>query len=305
MNAASETRWIESTDGVRVPLRRIPTKDPSGNTASPLLLVAHATGFCGALYRPLVERLSGVEAFEADLRGHGQARGPSDLDYRWQSFADDLEAVVDTLRSEDDGDRPLYGFGHSMGAACLLMIEARRPGAFAGLVCYEPVVHPPEAAEAAVGGASSGRLAPMIERTRNRRSAFASRDAAREHFAGKLPFSRFHPAILDAYVEHGFAPEEEGRVRLRCRPEIEARIYAMGPRHQTWERLATIACPVLVARGSEIQPGPSSWADRIAAELPKGELAVVEGLGHLGPFEDPVRVADRLQRFLAANREDC
>ena len=47
---------------------------------------------------------------------------------------------------ELDAEGPLFGFGHSMGAAALLMAEPRRPGLFAGLVCYEPVIYPPGSA---------------------------------------------------------------------------------------------------------------------------------------------------------------
>lgn len=282
ISALLETRaleWIDSSDGVRLPLF-----DLGGD--GPTLLTAHATGFHGRVYDPLLASLDGCRRYTADLRGHGDAEVPGDLEYHWESFADDLLAAVAAL-----GDRvPLLGFGHSMGAACLLMVEQRLPGTFRGLFCYEPVIHPPGAANDSV------RLEGFVERTRNRRATFASRDEALANYRSKSPYSRFDPRALAAYVEHGFADDDSG-VRIKCRPQVEAQIYRMGPRHRTFESLGAIACPVLVASGGRGEPGPSQWAGRIAAEMPGARLQVFDDLGHLGPLEDPEAVARAATEF--------
>ena len=53
----------------------------------------------------------------------------------WDGFADDVLAVVDAWGVDD-----LVAVGHSKGGAALLLAEQRRPGTFAALFCYEPVV---------------------------------------------------------------------------------------------------------------------------------------------------------------------
>jgi pimeloyl-ACP methyl ester carboxylesterase len=303
--------WIDSSDGVRLPVCRRSARtrpDDTIDSARPTVLLAHATGFHGRVYDPLVAALTELDVVTADLRGHGDAESPAGLDYRWESFAEDLMAVIRCLRSLDSTPAaPLLGWGHSMGAACLLMVEQAAPGTFDALFCYEPVIHPPPSAVDAVAKSKvaeskgPGR-AGWIERTRKRRDRFESRSEARANYASKSPYDVFDDRALDAYIDHGFATDAEGRLHLKCRPEVEARIYEMGPRHQTWNRLSLVRCPVLVARGSIVTPGPSAWADRIASEIPNGELFVFDGLGHLGPLEDPARVGETAAAFFRDRR---
>ncbi len=278
---------VRSTDGVEVV-----AYDYGGQ--GPDLLCGHATGFHGRVYDPMLAHLSGFRLISADLRGHGRASVPDGLDYRWESFADDLLAIVDALALGSHG--PLYGFGHSMGAASLLMAEPRRPGTFAGLVCYEPVVYPPWENDDAV------RLSGWVERTTRRRRRFESADAAVANFKAKPPYSLFDPAALDAYVEHGFAGTAGGAVEIRCRPEVEAQIYLMGPNHRAWDTLSAVRCPVTLMRGSVLQPGPAYWAEALVEELPDVDFLEVEELGHLGPMERPEMIAHLVARSLRARR---
>lgn len=114
-------------------------------------------------------------------------------------------------------------------------------------------------------------------------------------------------------------------MELKCAPASEARVYtdvwvACG---DAFAGLPSIACPVTVAAGSEAALGgkflaPEPEAPRVAAHLPNGRFekcaasvrfCVVCGdhigatlsfmcryatVGHLGPFEDPAFVADRV-----------
>ena len=267
---------VPSTDGVELAVY-----DYGGE--GPDLIAGHATGFHGRVYDPMLERLPGFRRIGVDLRGHGDATAPDGLDYGWESCAEDLVAVIDAL--ELGAQRPLFGFGHSMGAASLLMIAAGRPGLFAGLACYEPVIYPPGVTD------DDARLGVWVERTRHRRRRFASREAAVANYAEKLPYSLLAPEALDAYVRHGFAPTADGAVEIKCRPEVEAQLYLMGPRHRAWDGLRRVECPVTLMRGAVLIPGPAYWAEAIVGELPNVRFLEVEGLGHLGPLEDPERMA--------------
>ena len=268
---------VPSTDGVELAVY-----DYGGD--GPTLLVGHATGFHGRVYDPMLDHLDDYRRISVDLRGHGDATAPDGLDYRWESCADDLLAVVDTLDLTSRG--PLFGFGHSMGAAALLMAEPRRPGLFAGLVCYEPVIYPPGVTD------DDARLDVWVHRTKHRRRRFASHEAAVANFAAKLPYSLFHPEALESYVRHGFTPTAGGTVEIRCRPEVESQLYLMGPRHRAWDSLRQVECPVTLMRGAVLIPGPAYWADAIVGELPNVDFLEIEGLGHLGPLEDPKRLAE-------------
>jgi pimeloyl-ACP methyl ester carboxylesterase len=264
---------VPSTDGVELAVHDL------GGTGRATLL-AHATGFHGQVWRPLAAHLDGHHAVAPDLRGHGASRTPDDLSYAWEGFADDVLSVVDALGLE----RPL-GVGHSKGGAALLRAEIRRPGTFRAIWCFEPVVFPPEV------GRDRHERNPLADGALRRRTTFPSYESAIENFRSKPPMAAFDPAAVEAYVRGGFRPTPDGSVTLRCRPQVEAEVYRMGSHHDTFERLAGVACPVVVARGVVDAWGPAAFAERIVAALPTAELHAFGHVGHFGPLEDPAGMA--------------
>jgi pimeloyl-ACP methyl ester carboxylesterase len=258
-----------------------------GGAGAPALF-AHATGFHGRVWQPVASRLTGFQGWAPDLRAHGDsAVGPDGL--RWENFADDLLAVIDELGL----DRPL-GIGHSKGGAALLLAEERRPGTFRGLWCWEPVIMPPAAGN---GGPVDGN--PLARSARNRRATFDSFEAALRNFGSKPPMQAFHPEALEAYVRHGFSAGADGAVHLKCEPEHEAQVYEMARHHQAYASLGSVACPVVIARGSLDDAGPAAMAGPVADRLPHGRLEAHDDLGHFGPMEDPDAVAASIQAFAA------
>ncbi|HVF14540.1 MAG TPA: alpha/beta hydrolase [Acidimicrobiales bacterium] len=293
-------RRIPSTDGVEVAVH-----DLGGD--GPALVLVHATGFCGGVLGPLAAALSGsFHAWAIDVRGHGTTATPDGLDFRWTGFSDDVLAVLDWLRVEGAAPDGVFGFGHSSGGAAVLDAEARRPGTFRALYCYEPIVWPtpPPAASRDL----------LVEGALRRRDTFDSRDAARANFAAKPPFSGLASAALDAYVACGFEDADGGGgpggpggglgggggpVRLRCRREWEASVYREGLAHDGFSRLGAVECPVVVASGDRWEALDRDIVARQAAALPHGRIETFRGLGHLGPMEDPAAVAASVATALA------
>ena len=66
----------------------------------------------------------------------------------------------------------------------------------------------------------------------------------------KPPLNVLAPEALRAYVDHGFADEPDGSVRLKCLGENEARTYEGSQTHDAFERLGEVSCPVLVLNAS-------------------------------------------------------
>jgi pimeloyl-ACP methyl ester carboxylesterase len=217
-------------------------------------------------------------AWSVDIRGHGDTATPDGLDFGWTGFSDDVLAVVDSLGLEG-----AYGFGHSSGGAAVLDAEARRPGTFRSLYCYEPIVWP--------SPPPPGSRDVLIEGARRRREAFGSRDEARANFSTKRPFSGFAPDALDAYLDCAFSEEADGSVWLRCRGEWEAAIYRQGLVHDGFSRLGSVTCPVVIASGDRWEAVDREVVTRQAAALPSARIETFAGLGHLGPMEDPPAVA--------------
>jgi pimeloyl-ACP methyl ester carboxylesterase len=253
----------------------------------PSLVLVHAAGLCGAVLQPLAAHLSGhFSCVLIDERAHGESTAPSDGDFGWYGFAQDILEVVDTLGLK----RPL-GFGHSAGGASLLLAEERRGGTFSALYCYEPVVFPSE--EPMPPGLEGNHLA---RRTLRRRSSFKSYDEAYRAVALKEPFSLFTEECLHLYVENGFRESSSSGIVLKCKREHESAIYAHGLAHDAFKNLPKVACPVVLACGSQDDYLGEDVQRMFEARLPDSRVEVFDGLGHFGPVQDPKRVADSIIR---------
>lgn len=274
-------RRVRSSAGIDLAVHDLGGAGPPG-------LLAHATGFHGRVWAPVAGRLAGLHCLAPDLRAHGDSAAPADRDFAWEGFADDILSVVDAF----DLDHPV-GIGHSSGAAALLLAEARRPGTFGMLWCYEPIVFPPNGAAGNPGGDHLARGARM------RRERFDSFAAAEANFASKPPMAAFDPEVRRLYVAHGFRPDPDGGVRLKCRPQDEAGVYEMGAHHPAWDRLEAVTVPVTIVRGRTGGDGPAAMSGPLADRLPHGRLEVHEHLDHFGPMTAPAAIAGSILGALA------
>jgi pimeloyl-ACP methyl ester carboxylesterase len=274
-------RFVPASDGLSLAVHE------HGGEGRPTLL-CHATGLHGAVWEPLSDGLDpGFERWAIDFRAHGASTVPPDTPLPWSAMGEDVLAVAAAL---DVGAGQLLGIGHSMGGAALLMAELERPGTFAGLWLFEPIVPPPTAARSMAG---ENRLADGAER---RRPSFPSHAHALANYASKPPLSVARADALHAYVRHGFVTGEDGAAHLACRPADEARVFRGGGDHRTFERLGEVRCPVQVVCGADA-PGPAAFAPDIAAALPDGRLERRAHLGHFGPLEAPAELAAAVRAF--------
>ncbi|HEX5616638.1 MAG TPA: alpha/beta hydrolase [Acidimicrobiia bacterium] len=248
----------------------------------PVVLLAHPTGFHGRVWAPVAAGLVGAgrRVVSFDFRGHGDSDAP-DIEYSWDGFADDVVAVA--TRCGVLGDPDAVVCGHSKGGAALLLAEHRMPGSFARIWTYEPIVFPADARFAATDDN------PMSNTARRRRNEWASPEDAYAAYSSKPPLSDMTPESLRAYVDYGLRDRGDGVFALKCAPEIEARIYAMGPRNGAWAALPEIEPPVVVAFGARSRDIGPGLAARIVERLPHGRLEIWEDAGHFGPQADPPR----------------
>jgi pimeloyl-ACP methyl ester carboxylesterase len=81
---------------------------------------------------------------------------------------------------------------------------------------------------------------------------------------------------------------------------IEQRVKRGAPaRPQLWPALETLPCPTQVVWGTDSDVLSEAQAKRMAAALPKGELASVPGVGHAPTLVEPPAVS-AIERLLAA-----
>jgi pimeloyl-ACP methyl ester carboxylesterase len=268
-----EPSWtVKSRDGSRLAGYEL-------GGAGEVLLIAHATGLCGAMYQLLADHLTDqFRVVALDFRGHGDSSASPDLDYGWDRMAEDVAAVISHI-----GAGPLHGFGHSMGGAALLLAERDAPSTFASMYLYEPIIFSSEF--------STEGQNVMAERARQRRLEFESRADVLYRYASRPPFNRVHAGFVAGYVDNGFADLPDGRVRLKCLPDVEARIFSNGGQVELGA-VEHVTTPIAVAIGHEEQgSNPSRLGPPLADALVHGHLVRYDHIGHFGPLQDPWTIA--------------
>ena len=241
------------------------------------LLICHATGFCGRAYEPLATALAERHhVFAVDLRGHGDSPPPPDLDFGWQSMTADVRAAA---RAISPG--PIHAIGHSLGGAVALQTQATYADVFATAYLYEPIVVEP--------GRFLPNRNPMADSARCRTEVFTSKEAALWHYANRTQLGGLSAASLAAYVDHGFETLPDGRIRLKCRAEWEARTFeATGG--ITTQTVAGASIPVVVAVGDEPGSPLVALGPGIIDALENARLLVYDRFGHFGPLQPPRRI---------------
>lgn len=213
-----------------------------------------------------------------DQRGLGRTDKP-DVPYSMADYADDAAALLGHV----GWDEALV-VGVSFGGMVAQELVLRHPGRVKRLVlaCTSPggaggASYPFHEIEHLKGEARAHHLIPISD---------SRRDAA---------WSAAHPedyATLVAMAAADPFAGEPGRAEGAHR-QLEARA-----RHDTWDRLGQIACPVLIAAGRYDGIALPETQERMAARIPGAELKWFEG-GHLFMLQD--RTAYReIAAFLAA-----
>jgi len=203
----------------------------SGSGDAPVALVlTHALGFSKECWAPVLEDLAPlltrrVEWVALDFSGHG-ASTSSPPTGRWDEYhvAEAREVLQSELRAVAPASRTV-GVGHSMGGAVLAALELRQPGSLARVAAIEPPIFP-----AAVGRLArlltSAGLNPLANAAAQRRRAWPSAAAAREHFGSRMA-AGWDSRSLDAFLGGALRDAPGGGVELCCDPATEARCLGL------------------------------------------------------------------------------
>lgn len=260
-----------------------------GGNGDPIIIL-HATGFFGRLYRPFATKFTSIgHVFTLDQRGHGDSGSANSLaDYDWARTMADLGGFIDRM-----GFTRVRAFGHSAGATAIGSLACERPGLIARAVLAEPVIfESPSAPEL-------GWRNPFVERTLKRKRVFDSVNAMFANFEHKPPYDTWRSDILRDYCKFGTRINADGKRELKCTPEVEAQIYRTSRDFDGLGRILRADTPMLVMFGDRSDSLAASIADKVAAGLKNGRVMVMPGAGHFLPMEQPEKVAEIAIEFLS------
>jgi pimeloyl-ACP methyl ester carboxylesterase len=273
---------------VNVNGQRLHTLDWGGDGAPIVLL--HATGFLGRIYRPLAEPLRAIgHVYSYDQRGHGDSSAAPDSEYTWEATMRDLEGFRTAMGSSD-----VRAVGHSAGATAIGSLASERPDLISRAVLLEPVIfESPTAPEL-------GWRNPFIERTLKRRRIFDSVDAMYSNFERKPPYDTWHKDILRDYCEFGTRPTADSKRELKCAPEIEAKFYESARDFDGLGRILRCTAPLLVIFGARGDSLGATLSGKVARQLKRGRVIDVADTGHFIPMENPDYAAELASEFLVS-----
>ncbi|GGP58411.1 alpha/beta fold hydrolase [Saccharothrix coeruleofusca] len=280
---------VAADDGVPLSVEEV---DPADGGA-PELTVVLVHGFaldrrCWHFQRRDLAELTGPRVRQVlyDQRSHGRSGRSAAESSTIEQCAKDLDAVLRAMAPEG----PLVLVGHSMGGMTIMALAEQRPELFAQRVRGVALVG---TAAGAVGGAGLprsvlsrynpvtmgvGRLAgfqPGVVEWVRRRAGTLTWSGIRLLAFGDRAVSTSLVDLMDRMI---------GGVTVRALTEF---LETLGT-HDRYKALAGLKhCEVLVISGDADKLTPFSHAERMAEEMPHGELVRVPGAGHMVMMERP------------------
>ena len=262
-------------------------------SGSPVLFVP-GTGGTGPYWGALVRELPGCRCLMLDRPGWGLS---SPIDYTAGGYAhtaaDVLCAVLDALELER-----VAVVGASIGDVWALRLAARHPERVASvaLVGGGPIVAEagtptiirliasPLGAIIVRLPANAGRLRGMLRQVGHGESLDAGRIPA-EYIDWRLAFERETDSMRNE--------------RDMVRAIVSARSGLRPGLPFEESELAAIEASTLMVYGTRDPVGSTEIWSRTLGLLPRGELRLIDGAGHMPWLDDPSGVAGHISRFLA------
>ncbi len=257
----------------------------------PTVIMLHATGFQPWLWHPIARELAGrfrvIAPYFCDHRMADPAKGG----LGWLVLADDLATFIKRLEITE----PLI-VGHSMGGTVASIAEALKGPIASRMVLIEPIFLPSSLYDLDI----TVELHPLASKAIRRRNRWSNEAEARDYLSEKKLFMNWDREMLDLYLEHGMTKADNGELTLACQPGREAALFMGSTEQDPWILLEKISCPVLLVEGENSENRAVIDLEHAASLIPRAELKIVAGAGHLVPMEKPHDVLALLLGFFEA-----
>ena len=285
---------VTTPDGVDLAVREVGPEDAR-------LTVVFAHGFClrmGAFYfqrARLAEQWGPqVRMVFYDERGHGQSGEASPETYTVTQLGQDLETVLAVMAPRG----PVVLVGHSMGGMTVLSHARQFPQRYPTRIVGAAII------ASAAEGVSRSPLGEVLKNPALEAARFAVRYAPKTvHRTRGAAKSVIAPILRAAsYGDEKVSPSvvEFSEKMMHDTPiqTLVEFLHALEVHDET-SALATVAkVPTLIACGDHDLLTPMEHSQDMADALPKSELVIVDGAGHLVQLEQPEVIDDALVRLV-------
>lgn len=273
---AAPSRMLAVGDGRQVHVR------DEGPRDAPIVLL-HGSNADLHTWQAWTDALSAdYRVVRFDQRGHGLTGPAADADYSIETFAGDIDAVVDAL-----GVERFVLAGNSMGGAIAMQYAIASPERLDGLVLVDASGAP---IERNADGNIAFKLAAMPG-VGSVMSQVLPRSLVERSLSQSVSNQKIVTGeAVDRYWELARYPGNRDATRARFSTPRSA---------FSAEQVAQTDVPTLVMWGEEDKLIPYEAAGWYMDHLPDATLAAYPGIGHLPMEEAPERSAADLQQWLA------
>ena len=223
-----------------------------------MLLLEGMGGDIGGWRRNIPHLSQRYRVIAYDFRGNGRSDAP-DEPTSIGTFVDDTVAILDEL-----GLAAVHVYGQSFGGMVAMELGLSHPDRVSSLVLA--------CTHAGPRRATLDRAGSKVPKDRPYLALYSERFASQhpDHIAEDLLVGGRYPR-----------PPHAGRRQWEAIQGWDA-----------WDRVGSLACPVLVVHGTEDRVVPVENGIRLAELIPGTELVLLEGAGHVYHSEQP-EAADR------------
>ncbi|WP_232374779.1 alpha/beta fold hydrolase [Mycolicibacterium mengxianglii] len=285
---------VTTTDGVNLVVREV------GPVDAPVTVV-FAHGFCmnmGAFHfqRRELSLTWGdqVRMVFYDQRGHGRSDTAPPSTYTVEQLGKDLESVLAVMAPKG----PVVLIGHSMGGMTVLSHARQFPDRYGTHIVGAALI------STAAEGLSRSPLGEILQNPAMEAARFAARHAPRLVHRGRGAVRWVLAPVLqaasfgDQHVSPTVAKYAEEMIHDTPVATMVGFLHALGV-HDESEALPVLAeLPTLIACGSKDVLTTQEHAEEMAAALPRAELLIVGGAGHLVQLEQPNPIDEALVRLV-------
>ncbi|MDT5151530.1 MAG: hypothetical protein QOI01_3263 [Mycobacterium sp.] len=285
---------VTTPDGVPLAVREVGPQDAP-------LTVVFAHGFClrmGAFYfqrARLTEQWGPqVRMVFYDQRGHGQSGDAPPETFTVPQLGQDLEAVLAVMAPRG----PVVLVGHSMGGMTVLAHARQYPQRYPTRIVGVALI------STAAEGVSRSPLGEVLKNPVLEAARLAVRYAPKTvHRTRGAASSVIGPVLRaasygDEKISRSVVAFSERMMHDTPISTLVGFLHALEVHDETEGLLVLAKVPTLIVCGDHDLLTPKEYSEAMAAALPKSELVVIGGAGHLVQLEQPEIVDDALVRLV-------
>jgi len=287
-----ERSVVRAADGTALWVRSF------GPVDAPALIFVHGWTCAAEFWKLQLAALQGERRLIAfDLRGHGQSERPRDRNYTIETFAQDLDSVMEACVPE--GQRAML-IGHSLGAMTIVAWAGANPEKVDSRVASAVLLN------TGVGDLISESL---VVAGLPKRFAGFERLAGEAVLRARAPIPTFTGPIASRVIRYAVMSPDSSPAQvafceqlvLSCPADVRSAVGGTLSELDLREALADLRAPTLVIAGELDRLTPPIHAHQMAEHLPD-VLDVIEipRSGHMSPVEFPERVNHLLAELAGA-----